>query len=153
MIDTPQVTQSVARSAAVLHLSIPRSEIRKVMGPGYGEVMDAVKAQGMTPAGPWFTHHLRVDPDTFDFEIGVPVSQPITPAGRVKPGTLPAARVARTVFHGTYEGLGEAWGQLMSWIESAGHTPGPDFWEVYTVGPEGNADPKAWCTELNRPLR
>jgi effector-binding domain-containing protein len=153
MIDTPQVTQSVARSAAVLHLSIPRSEIRKVMGPGYGEVMDAVKAQGMTPAGPWFTHHLRVDPDTFDFEIGVPVSRPIAPAGRVKPGTLPATRVARTVFHGTYEGLGEAWGQLMSWIESAGHTPGPDFWEVYTVGPEGNADPKAWCTELNRPLR
>jgi effector-binding domain-containing protein len=153
MIDTPQVTQSVAQTAAVLHLTIPRGEIRKAMGPGYREVMDAVKAQGMTPAGPWFTHHLRVDPDTFDFEIGVPVARAIAAAGRVKPGKLPAARVARTVYHGSYEGLGEAWGQLMSWIESGGHTPGPDFWEIYTAGPEGSPDPSTWRTELNRPLR
>jgi effector-binding domain-containing protein len=153
IIDTPQVTQSTAQPAAVLHLTIPRSEIRKVMGPGYREVMDAMKAQGMTPAGPWFTHHLRMDPDTFDFEIGIPVSQPIAPAGRVKPGQLPAARVARTVYHGSYERLGDGWGELMAWIETSGHEPGPDFWEVYSTGPEANADPSTWRTELNRPLR
>jgi len=153
MIDSPQVTQSVEQPAAVLHLTIPRAEIRTVMGPGYREVMDAVKAQGMKPAGPWFTHHLRTEPDIWDFEIGVPVTRPIAPAGRVKPGTLPAARVARTIYHGSYEGLGEGWGQLMSWIETAGHTPGPDFWEVYSLGPEGNPDPGTWRTELNRPLR
>lgn len=33
-------------------MTIPRSEIRNVMGPGYREVMDAVKAQGMTNADP-----------------------------------------------------------------------------------------------------
>jgi hypothetical protein len=32
--------------------------------------MAAVAAQGIAPAGPWFTHHLRMDPATFDFEIG-----------------------------------------------------------------------------------
>ena len=53
---------------------IPRAEIQKVMGPGYREVMAAVAAQGIAPVGPWFTHHLRMDPDTFDFEIGVPVA-------------------------------------------------------------------------------
>ena len=153
MIDTPQVTRSTAQPAAVLHLTIPRSEIRKVMGPGYREVLDAVKAQGMTPAGPWFTHHLRMDPDTFDFEIGIPVSRPIAPAGRVKPGQLPAARVARTLYHGPYERLGEAWGEFSAWIETAGHKPAPDLWEIYTTGPEANADPSTWRTELNRPLR
>ncbi len=153
MIDPPQVTQSVELAAAVLHLTIPRAEIRKAMGPGYREVMDAVKAQGMTPAGPWFTHHLRTDPAIWDFEIGIPVTRGIAAAGRVKPGKLPAARVARTVYHGSYEGLAVGWGELMSWIESAGHTPGPDFWEVYTVGPESNRDAALWRTELNRPLR
>jgi len=51
MIETPQVTQSTTQTAAVLQ-TIPRSEIHTVMGPGYREVMDAVKAQGMTNADP-----------------------------------------------------------------------------------------------------
>lgn len=53
-----------------------------------------------------------MDPDTFDFEVGVPVAAPVAAAGRVKPGELPAATVARTVYHGDYSGLGEAWGRV-----------------------------------------
>jgi effector-binding domain-containing protein len=61
-------------------------------------------------------------------------------------------KVARTVYHGPYEGLGDAWGEFMEWIEANGHTPAPDLWECYTAGPESNPDPAAWRTELNRPL-
>jgi hypothetical protein len=70
------------------------------MGPGLSELMAAVAAQGVSPTGPWFDHHQRMDPDTFDFEIGVPVQSPISPAGRVQPGRLPATIVARTIYHG-----------------------------------------------------
>ena len=49
----------------------------------------------------------------------------------MKPGTLPAARVARTVYHGDYEGLGEAWGEFGEWIKAQGLKPAPDLWEVY----------------------
>ena len=80
------------------------------MGPGIGEVMAAIAAQGLTPAGPWFTHHLRRPTDTFDFEICVPIAAPVTATGRVKPGRWPAMKVARTIYHGEYEGLGAAWG-------------------------------------------
>ncbi len=34
MIDTPQITQSVAQHMACIHLTIPRDEIRHVMSPG-----------------------------------------------------------------------------------------------------------------------
>ena len=152
MIDTPHITQTAAQQAAIIHLTIPRDEIRNVMGPGLSEVMAAIAAQGVAPAGPWFTHHLRMDPDTFDFEIGVPVTAPVTAAGRVQPGQLPATAVARTVFHGTYEGLGAAWGEFDAWIAAEGHTPGADLWECYVAGPESNPDPATWRTELNRPL-
>jgi effector-binding domain-containing protein len=152
MIDTPHITQTAAQQAAILHLTIPRDEIRNVMGPGLSEVMAAIAAQGVAPAGPWFTHHLRMDPDTFDFEIGVPVTAPVTAAGRVQPGQLLATRVARTVFHGEYEGLGAAWGEFDAWIAAEGHTPGADLWECYVAGPESNPDPATWRTELNRPL-
>src|SRR5579864_4359253 len=97
MIDTPQITRSAPQLTAIIHLTIPRKEIRTVMGPGIGELMAAIAAQGVAPAGPVFSHHFKMDPETFDFEIGVPVPKPVSPVGRVKPGELPAAKVARTV--------------------------------------------------------
>jgi effector-binding domain-containing protein len=152
MIDTPHITQTAAQLTAIIRLTIPREQIRNVMGPGLGEVRAAIADQGIAPAGPWFTHHLRMDPDTFDFEIGVPVTALVTAAGRVKAGQLPATTVARTVFHGNYEGLGAAWGEFGAWIAAQGHTPGADLWECYVAGPESNPDPATWRTELNRPL-
>ena len=152
MLDEPEIVQTVAQRTAIIRLTIPRAEIRKVMGPSIGEVMAAVAAQGMTPAGPVFSHHLRMDPDVFDFEIGVPVAAAIARTGRVQPGELPAATVARTVYHGPYEGLGRAWGEFDAWIAAEGLTPAPDLWECYVSGPESGPDPAAWRTELNRPL-
>lgn len=152
MIDTPRIVQTAEQPTAVIRLTVPRDQIRTVMGPGIGELMAAVAAQGIAPTGPWFTHHLRMDPATFDFEIGVPVQTTVASVGRVRPDRLPAARVARTVLHGGYEGLGAAWGELDAWIRANGYTPAPDLWECYAVGPESGPDPANWRTELNRPL-
>ncbi len=152
MIDKPKITKCAEQPMALVHLTVPRSEIRNVMGPGLDEVKAAIKAQGISASGPWFTHHLRMDPKVFDFEICLPVKKAVSPSGRVKAGTLPARRVARTVYHGNYEGLGEAWGELKAWIEAEGHKTAPDLWEVYTLGPETSSDPASWRTELNQPL-
>ncbi len=153
MLETPQIVESAPQPAAVLHLSVPRARIREVMEPGLQEVLAAVRAQGQAPAGPWFTHHLRMDPEVFEFEIGVPVASAIAEAGRVRPGALPATTVARTVYRGDYEGLPGAWGELMRWIHASGYAEGQDLWEVYTAGPETSADPADWRTELDRPVR
>jgi effector-binding domain-containing protein len=152
MLDTPQIVRTVARQTAVIRITVAREDIRKVMGPGIGEVMAAVAAQGIAPAGPWFTHHLRMDPRTFDFEVGVPVTAPVAATGRVKPGQWPAMTVARTVYHGSYDGLGPAWEEFDAWIVTNDHTPAPDLWECYLAGPESNSDPAAWRTELSRAL-
>ena len=152
MIDTPRICQTAAQLNAIIHLTIPREEIRNVMGPGISELMATVAAQGIALTGPWFTHHLRMDPATFDFEISVPVASPVTAAGRVKASQWPAMKVARTVYQGAYEGLSDAWGEFNAWIAAQGLTPGPDLWECYVAGPESSPDPATWRTELNRPL-
>jgi hypothetical protein len=46
MLDTPQITRTAGQLTACLHLTVPRAEIQNVMGPGIGEVMAAVAAQG-----------------------------------------------------------------------------------------------------------
>lgn len=152
MNDKPEIVETPVQLTAVIHMTIPRAEITTVMGPGIQEVGAAVAAQGVQIVGPWFSHHLRMDPEIFDFEIGVPVAAPVTPAGRMKPGRLPATRVARTVYHGPYEQLHQAWLEFDAWIEAEGHKPGPDLWECYLTDPESTPDPAAYQTELNRPL-
>lgn len=152
LIELPVITETTARLAAAIHLTIPRSQIRSVMGPGLSEIMTAVRAQGIGPTGPWFTHHLKIDPITFDFEICVPVSAPVTPVGRVFSREIPAVRVARTIYRGPYEQLANGWQEFAAWMATNGHVPGPDLYECYTVGPESNPDAAAWRTELSRPL-
>ena len=152
MLDTPQIVVTAAQLTAVIRLTIAREEIRNVMGPGLTELMVAIATQGIDPTGSWFTHHLRMDPEVFDFEICLPVAKAIAAVGRVKPGELPAAKVARTIYHGPYEGLGEAWGEFDVWIAANGLKPASDLWECYVAGPESSPDPTKWRTELNRPL-
>lgn len=152
MLDTPQIAISTTQLTAFIHLTIPRAEIRNVMGPGISEVMAVLAAQGIAPSGPWFTHHLQMDPAIFDFEICVPVSTPVAPAGRVEPGQLRATKVARAIYRGPYEGLGDAWGEFEMWITANGCRPAADLWECYVTGPESSTDPANWRTELNRPL-
>lgn len=152
MIDTPGILHVEAQLAAVIRITIPRAQIREVMGPAIQEVMAAGKAQGVGPAGPWFSHHLRMPSEVFDFEVGVPVTKPVQPTGRVIAGSLPAAKIARTIYRGPYEGLGSAWGELMSWIQKQNLSPAGDLWECYAVGPERSPDPSTWQTELDLPL-
>ncbi|HMV69414.1 MAG TPA: GyrI-like domain-containing protein [Myxococcota bacterium] len=148
MIAPPEVVDVPRQLTAVIPIVVPRSGIREVMGPAIQELIGAVVAQGVGPTGPWYGYHRRMDPDVFDFEVGVPTSAPVSPVGRVIPGALPAARVARTIYSGSYEGLHEAWSELVAWVEAQGLTPAPDLWERYVVGPESGPGP--WQTELNR---
>lgn len=152
MIDTPSIVKTTDQLAAAIHLKVPRSEIRNVMGPGLHEIRMALAAQGVAQIGPWFSHHRRITPDAFDFEICVPVAESIAAVGRVKPKQLASTTVARTIYRGPYEGLAAAWGEFETWMAENGHAPAEDLWECYVAGPESSADPAQWCTELNRPL-
>ena len=121
MLATPQIIKTNIQQAAVIHLTVPRSEMMQVFGPAVGELMAALAAQGIEPVGAVFAHHMKITPDIFDFELGVKVSAPAKAAGRVKPGQLPAAKVARTVYSGPYEGLPSAWGEFDKWMRANGH--------------------------------
>ncbi len=152
MIDPPHVSQTIQRCTAVIRMVVPKAEIQRVMGAAIGEVIATVTAQGLTPSGPLFTHHFRIDPEVFDFEVGVPVKTPVTAVGRVVSGHLRAAQVATTVYHGPYEGLESAWQEFTDWLSSQELTPADDVWEYYRIGPEAGPDPATWETDLIQPL-
>ena len=60
----PQIIDTDAHEAAVIRLTIPRSEMMQVFAPAVGELMAALAAQGVEPVGAVFAHHLGMPPDT-----------------------------------------------------------------------------------------
>lgn len=101
---------------ASIPLVIPGRDMPKYMDPAIGEIIGVLTAQGLHPAGPMFSYHHRRPSDTFDFEIGFPVSNAIKPEGRVVNSKLPAVKVVRSVYQGPYEGLAQAWPALQNWV-------------------------------------
>ena len=115
-IDTPHIVDSPEMQLALIHLTVPRSEIMHAMPPAYAELEAVLRAQGIPPTGPWFAHHLHRPSEIFEFNLCSPVAKPVEPTGRVTNGTLRATKVVRTIHHGPYEGLGAAWGEFVAWI-------------------------------------
>lgn len=152
MIEPPALVDTPETGVASVALVVPRDRIREVMGPAIREVFEALRVQGIAPAGPWLTYHHRRPGDTFDFRACVPVARPVEPMGRVEPWIIPAGRAVRAVNHGPYEGLAVAWPELEAWIEARGFRPVGPLWEAYRVGPESTQDASAWRTDLHRPV-
>ena len=150
--EAPAIIAVAAQTTAVIRITVPRPDMKSVMGPAIAEVTAALRAQGIGPSGPLFAHHLRMDEGVFDFEVGFPVARPVAAAGRVEPGALPAATVVRAIHRGGYEGLPAAWGALRQWMEDHDHAWSADLWEVYASGPATSDDPADWRTELVQPL-
>ena len=152
MIEPLRIVQTKPQLTALIPITVPREDIRKVMGPGLTELKAAIAAQNVAVTGPWFTHHVRDPGKVFDFEICLPVATSVAPVNRVKPGQWPAMNIVQTTYHGGYEGLGGAWGEFIGMIKAAGHRAADGLYEAYAVGPEVSADPSIWRTVLSKEL-
>ncbi len=151
-LDDPQLIDTSRLQTAAIRLKIPGRDMPNHMGPAMQELMATIREQGLEPAGPVYSFHFRMPSDTFDMEVGIPVSGEVKPAGRVIASELPATAVLRTTYHGPYEGLADAWGAFMKQVEASGHKTQACFWESYVSGPESGTDSSQWRTELNRPV-
>lgn len=122
----------------------------------FGALMPALQEQGIEIAGPAFSLHHRMPGATMTFELGFPVAAPIDgelEAGGIAfhPSSMPAAQVATISYHGGYEGLGQAWSDLMQRVAADGRRPALPFWEVYVTAPQPGTDPSALRTDLVLP--
>lgn len=158
MIEAPEITHSQQQTAAAIHIQCPRARIQAEVGPAIKEILAEFSSQGQSPSGPMFMHHLTMSKSHFDVEVGFPVRTPLRDSGRVKASHLPTARVARTIYHGPYEGLFSAWDAFGKQLVRDGLvgddvlSPIKTLWERYLVGPETSSDRSQWRTELNLPL-
>src|SRR5918994_214621 len=121
VIEPLRIVRTKPQLTALIPITVPREDIRKVMGPGFAELKAAIAAQNVAVTGPWFTHHVRNPGEVFDFEICLPVATSVAPVNRVKPGQWSAMNIVQTTYHGGYEGLGGTAKEVIGRIKGGGH--------------------------------
>ena len=132
---------------AVVRGEVPVPEISAFLGGAFGEVMGAISAAGVFPAGPPFARYdfLEVPageaPETFAVEAGFPVSAPVVPTGRVEPSTLPGGSAAVTVHVGPYQNVSAAYTAIERRLGEHAMVPKGAPWESYLDDPSEVPEP------------
>jgi effector-binding domain-containing protein len=126
------------------------------MGAHFGEIFAHLGKNRIAPTGPAFA--IYYDEGYKEKDIYVESAMPIAgsaPSGdRVKIRELPGVeQVASLTIQGSYEGLSDAYGRLLGWIEAQGYRiVGPNR-EIYLQGPGPDYEPPEYLTELQFPVQ
>jgi effector-binding domain-containing protein len=152
MTTEPTLVTLVAQTSAVVRGRVPMAELAGFFDRSFSTLSSSLSAQGIAPAGPAFGLYHGPPGDHADLEVGFATDRPVNDDGDVVVSSLPGGRVARVVHEGSFDGLGESWQRLFSWIGDQGLTPRAEFWEVYVTEPSPTMDPADLRTELNAPI-
>ncbi len=125
----------VPRPTAVVSQTTTWQQFPDVWRPLLDEVYGFVRgreAELSPEQGPdvWRSAFLYLD-DRPTVEIGVLVSRPFEPHGRVVPSQLPGGEVATAVHRGDYAELGRTHGAMGGFIEAQGLVRVGPSWEIY----------------------
>lgn len=147
-----RITERDEQPTAGIRETVAMAKLTEFFGRAFGQTMATLQAQGVQPAGPPFGRYYGMPTDVVDVEAGFPVSTAITPAGDVRPGTLPAGSVVEAVHVGPYDTMTDTYAEVEKFIANAGLVAGPVMWESYVTGPEEHPDPATWQTRICWPV-
>lgn len=137
---------------AVVRERVPLDQLSAFFQRAFTATMQALVERGAQPAGPPFGCYHGRPGETIDVSAGFPVSEPITPAGDVQPGTLPAGRAVEALHVGSYDTLSSTYDLIQERMLQEGFQPAPDMWESYLSDPEAEPDPATWRTRVVWPI-
>lgn len=127
--------------AVVRHSNLRVDDLRAAFDVGYRALGHLIAEGRFSPAGPALAVYRGNPLETFDLEIGFPVTEPLAdPIGMsdgttVHPSALPEGPAIATTFIGDYDGLGAAWGALIDRVAERGASPAGIWIESYVSDP------------------
>lgn len=119
-------------------------------GKYYGMLYETVARERLEVNGVVMAiyHDTEFDPASNDIEVGVGI-QDRSRANRIMPGTL----CARTTHVGPYSGLTDAYGAVVTWINTSGYDMDGMPFEIYIKTQFDKLPPQEWVTDIYFPVK
>jgi effector-binding domain-containing protein len=121
--------------ALFIRTTTTMSKLGSLFEAAYQEILQHLERQGKFPAGPPFAHYYGMSADTFDIELGFPVSEDAEAGGGILSGPTPSGNAASCLYIGPYDEIESAYDALMKWVEENGLVLGGEAFEVYLDNP------------------
>lgn len=129
LYDQPaQPTLSVRMRLAVQDLGTTMARVYPAIARYLAELGEPI-------TGPPFAAYYNMDMADLDTEIGMPVGRALPGRDDITPSEIPAGRVARCVYTGSYSGLRSAYDALGVFCAEQGVTPMGVAYEIYIDDP------------------
>lgn len=146
-----KIIQSPEQHTAGIRDRVPMAGLADFFARAFEETMQAMGAQGLSPAGAPFGKYYGSPGEFVDVEAGFPVPSVITPDGDVAPGVLPGGSLVEATHVGSYDTLASTYSEVERYFAEAGLSPGPVMWESYLTDPAVEPDPEKWHTRISWP--
>jgi effector-binding domain-containing protein len=136
--------------------SASNSNITKLMGKQYGDLMGYMNQNSIVPHGMPFTIYNEMNENgNVIMSNAIPVRDRVIVTGTfdILCGYMPKTKVLKTTLKGNYTNLGKAWDETMLYIkENSLIQSNLKPFEVYTNDPGMFPNPADWITEIYIPL-
>ena len=131
--------------------SVPFAELRSAFDRLAPRVAQAFADAGIATHGPISAVYHAIS-ETCDITIGIELVGGDTPAG-LSVAEIGSGEAVKLEVRGPYERIPEEGLKMGQWCEANGRAPTGIGLERYVVGPDQDADPANWLTELYLPLQ
>jgi len=154
-MEAPQKKRCDAQTVISIRHTGSHDDIPKV----YHQLYEWARQHGVKVTGPGLTIFTnspsKLDSETAEFEVCLPVETPPEPEGEVSVKELPACTVALVEVKGSYDEIPAHYSELLAWLSVEGwEIMGPPR-EVYIKHPDahGAGDPGEFVTEIQFPIK
>lgn len=136
-----------------VHEVVPVDDLPGFFGRAFHAAAAALAEQGLEPAGPPVAVYGGMPTESVDVTAGFPVHGPVRVSGDLVVRDLPGGSVVQAVHVGPYDGLAQAYSEVMRWMGARHLTPVADMWEQYLNDPDSVASPQEYQTRIVIPAR
>lgn len=131
-----EMVETQEQPTLVLKTVTSVSEMPKILGKAFMDIVTHIMELGEQPVGPAFVGYFNMDMERLELEIGFPVSKPLPGKGEIMAGHIPAGRQVTCMYKGPYMEMPPAYEAINQWIKDNGYKPTGTVYEHYYNSPD-----------------
>lgn len=135
-----------------VHDSASVATIGSKLGMHYGEIMEAIKKQGLEMGGPPFAIYYTESTSNWEMDVCIPVNKAGKEEGMLKAGYYPGGNMVVASHYGPYENTPAGHEAAANYISSNKKKSIGPPWERYITDPMTEKDTMKWLTEICYPV-